>query len=232
MADLKKVSTKKLKDAVDKIAPQLPEEAVVIVGARQVKDGQVEVEFLQNRSLNGSRVNVLAALNEGDKRFNNGRQTMRVWSIVSALGFNNTFPTVGVTLEEVKAACEGLEAEQRVSILTPVTEMKIAGKLTAPKIVVLETIDKNELPKAVREVMDDAEAPQEYKDRYILQTKEGVKIVDTFGNTVYRVHQMDVIDRPDVLVEGKQLITDFNNKKANAGQTTNVLQNAHADLAD
>lgn len=222
MAELKKVSKDKLKDAVNKVAPQLSEDAVFVAGARNIKDDQIEIEFVQNRNVGGRPVNLLAVLNEGDGRFNTGRFTMRVWMMVNALGFNKTFSSLGTTFEEIQTACEGLTGDQRVAVLKPVSEITINGVTKPVKIACLETVDIEELPKSIRDLMNDPEGNEEYKDRYRLQTPQGVKIVDAFGNQVYRRFELSTGERADVLVDGKQLITDYNKSKGKA-KTADVL---------
>jgi hypothetical protein len=232
MADLKKVSKAKLKEAVNKIAPQLSEDAVFVAGARNIKDDQIEIEFVQNRNVGGRAVSLLAVLNEGDKRFNTGRFTMRVWSIVSALGFNNSLKSLGISFEEIQKACNGLTDDQRVAVLTPVTEITINGVTKPVKIACLETVDIEELPKSIRELMQDPEGNPDYQDRYRLQTPQGVKIVDAHGQQVYRRFELSTGERADILVEGKQLITDYNKGKGKSASTKDVLKSLAGSLTD
>ena len=220
---LKTVKKDKLKDAVNKHKDNLPETTVFVVGARPIKNGQVEVEFAQNRNLAGRRANLLALLNEGDERFNNGKTLMRVWTMVNALGFTKLFGKLdGIDFNDVVEACKEADDDQRVAILKPVATINIDGVQKAVKIVCRETVSMDELPKSIRENLKDPEVSDEIKDRYILQTggKDSTKIVDEFGNTVYRTFSLGLGDEEDILVANKQLASDYKEKSKSAKKST------------
>jgi hypothetical protein len=231
---LKKVKRDKLKEAVAKHAETLPEKMVIVVGARGIKNGQVEVEFAQNRNLAGQgRINVLGLLNAGDDRFNTGKTLMRVWTMVSLLGFKNLFGDLdGIDMEEVFTECKKLGEDERIALLKPVATINVDGVQQALKIVCRETINIEDLPKSIKEQMKDGDVDDDIKQRYILQTggDKSQKIVDEFGNTVYRTFSLEVGSVEDILVPGKQLKSDYDSKKASKSTTKDALKDIEKDL--
>ena len=229
MGTFKIVSRETLKESVNAVAPKLPETAVFVAGARQIKNGQVEFEFAQSRSLMGRRASVLALLNEGDGRFNSGRTTMRVWLMANPEGFKSTFGEL-FDVEEVFKLCTTLKDNERVAVLKQANTINVNGTNYPVKIVAKETIEVDKLPKAIRELIQDPTANDEYKNRYILQTKDGDLICDAFGNKVYRHYTLSYGDDQDVLVQDKMLLSDFL-KKPSKEVTDDVLASASKDLA-
>lgn len=229
---MKKVNKEQLKEAVNKVAPQLPENVVFIAAARQIKNGQIECEFVQSRSLAGRKTSMLALLNQGDARFNSGRTTMRVWSMVNVESFKAVFGEIeGLDFAAVAEAIKTCTTDERISILKQVENINVNGLVQPVKIVCLETIDVATLPKSIREQLADENVSDEIKARYILQTKEGESIVDERGNKVYRRYELAYGDAQDVLVEGKVLVSELAKKEAGVSSTkaTNALISALAD---
>ena len=234
---LKKVNKNMLKESVAKNAPNLSEKAVFIVGARAIKNGQIEVEFAQHRALAGRKANLFGMLNEGDKRFNSGKTTMRVWLMVNETGFKNIFRDIkDLDFSEVVKECRKLEDDERVAILKPVETINVSGTEYPVKIICKETIETSKLPKSIRELVEDEGAEEEYKQRYILQTggEDSERIVDEFGNIVYRYYELDYGDSEDSLVENKILHSEFKERKNKSTEKStkenSVLENMEKDL--
>lgn len=229
---MKKVTKLKLKEIVIAAAPQLPESVVFIAGMRGIKNGQREIEFVQSRTMAGRKASLLALLNEGDKRFNSGRTTMRVWLMISEKGFNNVFGAIeGFDFAKASAMCEDLAEDERVALLLQAETINVNGVMQPIKIVCKETIEVEELPKSIREQLENEDLSEEIKGRYILQTAEGDLIVDKSGNKVYRRYELSYGDDEDVLVADKQLLSDHAKKLAKVG-TTSTASKAKNILAD
>jgi len=232
---MKKVTKEQLKNAVNEIAPKLPEDVVFVAGMRTIKDGQTEFEFVQSRSLAGRKVSLLALANEGDKRFNTGKNTMRAWMMFNESGFKSLFGTIeGFDFTKAKELALTATADERVGVFAQVKTINVNGINQPLKIVCKETTDINQLPKSIKEQIADANVSQDIKDRYILQTgpqangKESVRIVDQYGNTVYRRYELSYGTDEDVLVEGKVLATELNNTNS-VSTTASTLAGALAE---
>lgn len=209
----KKVTTReKLLEAVKAAAPQLGEDVIFIAGARKIKNDQMELEFVQSRPLAGRKASLLALLNQGDSRFNTGKITMRVWLMVNLAGVNDLFRDSGINFNEVAETVKTLKDGEVVAILKQVKSIYVGGANQAVKIVCKETVVVDELPKSIRDVINDPDAPQEYKDRYILQNGSDDLIVDNFGNKVYRHFELSYGAVEDVLVSDKMLASEFAKK--------------------
>lgn len=229
----KKVTTReKLLDAVKQAAPQLGEDVVFVAGARKIKNDQMELEFVQSRPLAGRKASLLAMLNEGDARFNTGRITMRVWLMANQIGLANLFAESGINFAEVAETIKGLKDEEVCAILAQVKTINVAGVQQPIKIVCKETVTVDELPKSIRDVINDPDAKQEYKDRYILQNGKDDVIVDAFGNKVYRHFELTYGQAEDVLVADKMLQSEYAKKLAKGTETksaSNVLGSVLAE---
>ena len=226
---IQKTTRTTLLEAVKKSAPQLAENVVFLAGARKIKNNQMEIEFVQSRALNGRKASLFALFNEGDNRFNSGRTTMRVWLMVNLQGCKTLLGHEGIDFDEVQKQVLECSNDEIVAILSQVSTVNVAGALQPVKIVCKETVTSSELPKSIREVIEDKEANPEYKARYILQTGEGDKIVDEFGNTIYRYFELSYGEDKDVLVDNKQLQSDFSKKlssEVSSTSTESVLGNA------
>ena len=214
-----------LLEAVKKFAPQLPENVVFLAGARKIKNDQMEIEFVQSRALNGRKASLFALFNEGDKRFNSGRTTMRVWLMVNLQGCKTLLAHEGIDFDEVQKQVLDCSNEEIVAILSQVSTVNVAGALQPVKIVCKETITVADLPKSIREVIEDEDANPEYKSRYILQTGDNDLIVDEFGNRIYRHFALSYGADEDVLVENKQLQSDYAKKLSqDTGSTSNSTE--------
>lgn len=216
-----------LKNKVNEVAPKLPENVVFIAGLRQIKDGQIQVEFAQSRALAGRKASMLALLNSGDARFNSGRTLMRVWLMVNVAGFAETF---GIDLAEAAALAKTAGEDEVVGLFQQAETITVNGVKHPVKIVCKETVVIDELPKAIREQIQNPDVEEEIKNRYILQTAEGDRIVDEFGNPVYRRYELTYGTDEDVLVSNKILASELAKKAVGATQTTSgVLNSALAD---
>lgn len=224
---MKVVKRDELKNKVNEVAPKLPENVVFIAGLRQIKGGQVQVEFAQSRSLAGRKASVLALLNAGDARFNSGRTLMRVWLMVNPEGFKETF---GTDIAEAVTLSKTAGEDEVVGMFQVAESINVNGVKQPVKIVCKETIDVETLPKSIREQIQSADVSDEIKNRYILQTKEGDRIVDSLGNVIYRRYELSYGEDTDVLVENKVLASEL--AKTASGQTvtaTNALAGVLAD---
>lgn len=224
---MKVVKREELKELVNKTAPKLPENVVFVAGLRQIKNGQVQVEFAQSRSLAGRKASMLALLNAGDARFNSGRTLMRVWLMVNPEGFKETF---GIDITEAVTQSKTAGEDEVVGLFQQADSITVNGIKQPVKIVCKETIEVESLPKSIREQLQSVDATDEIKNRYILQTKEGDRIVDSLGNVIYRRFELSYGEDTDVLVEGKVLASELAKKAS--GQTVNtdnVLKNVLAD---
>lgn len=224
----KKVTTReKLKEAVQTAAPQLGEDVIFIAGARKIKNDQMELEFVQSRPLAGRKASLLAMLNEGNKLFSTGRITMRVWLMANEVGLSNLFAESGINFAEVAETIKGLKDQEVCAILTQVKTINVAGVQQPIKIVCKETVSVDELPKSIRDVINDPDAKQEYKDRYILQNGKDDLIVDAFGNKIYRHFELTYGQAEDVLVADKMLQSEYAKrlaKETTAKSTDSVLK--------
>lgn len=214
---MKLVKRDELKNKVNEVAPKLPETTVFIAGLRQIKAGQVQVEFAQSRSLAGRKASVLALLNAGDARFNSGRTLMRVWLMVNPEGFKETF---GIDIAEAVTLSKTAAEDEVVGMFQMAESINVNGVKQPVKIVCKETIDVESLPKSIREQLQNPDVSDEIKNRYILQTKEGDRILDSLGNVIYRRYELSYGEDTDVLVENKVLASEL--AKTATGQTSTV----------
>lgn len=226
---MKKLSKEQLKNAVNEVAPKLGEDVVFIAGMREIKNGQTEFEFVQSRNLAGRRTSLLALANEGDKRFNAGKNTMRTWMMFNATGFTNLFGNIeGFDFAKAQELAKTASADERIGVFAQVKTINVNGVKQPLKIVCKETTDVNQLPKSIREQILDPNVSQDIKDRYILQTggAESVLVVDQYGNKVYRRYELSYGTDEDVLVEGKVLATELDTAPKS---TTSALASALAE---
>ena len=224
---LKKTTREKLLQAVKLAAPQLAENVVFLAGARKIKNDQMEIEFVQNRALAGRKASMLALFNEGDDRFNSGRTTMRVWLMVNLAGCISLLGHTGIDFNKLAEEVKTLSDDEIIAVLAQVKTVMVAGVQQPVKIVCKETVLTDNLPKSIREIVTDENAPEEYKNRYILQNGKDDLIVDEFGNKIYRHFELTYGDVEDELVTGKMLQSDYAKKLANTSEeksTENVLK--------
>lgn len=223
----------KLKEAVDKIKDTLPENVVVLVSLKKIKnDGagnpQVQLEVLQSRALGGRTISLLAALNAGDKRFSSSRTAMRIWSMVNEKGFNEVFGELdGFNFKEAYDMAVKAGEDEVVGIMKQIQTVNVGGVKYPAKIVCIETTDINELPKSIREQMLDPDVEDELKERNILQTggENSEHIVDSLGNKIYRRYDLQYGEAKDVMIEGKMLASEQKKpaKKTTADMLNGVL---------
>lgn len=243
--DLKTVNREQLKATVNKVAPQLKENVIFIAGARKIKNNQIEIEFVQHRQLNGRKTSILSLLNQGDERFNSSTGiTMRDWLMVNTASLASVFPSV-FTPEMVKSlekALEGIKEGDKTSIIAlfkQVTAIRDAkGVDHIMRIRVFETTNVEKLPKSIRETILDGNAPQEYKDRYILQTggENNERLLDDQGRTIYRVYALaygrDENDKAiqDDLIGSYTRASEFSKTDTVKSQGNDVLEMANITL--
>ena len=219
---IKKVTRDEVKAFVDQNASKLPENAIIIAAARKIKNGQVELEFVQNRTLGGRTTSILSLLNAGDSRFASSGTTMRVWLMVDPKNLKEVFPA-SFSDEDVKlisdlvSKMDERDSKNAISIFRVANVVRDRGVDYTPRIIAIETTDVDELPKSIREIMNDPNQPQEYKNRYILQTggENSEEIVSEDGKRVYRRYELvfgrDLNDSrlQDRMLEGKMLNSEF-----------------------
>lgn len=221
---MNKVKREQLKEAVNKTAPKLPENVVFIAGMRAIKNGQVQVEFAQSRSLAGRKASVLALLNAGDARFNTGRTLMRAWLMVNEEGFTEAFGEIpNFNFKEAATLAQTATEDEVVAIFAQAETINVHGIKEAIKIVCKETIRVADLPKSIREQLENPDVAEDIKNRYILQTAQGEKIVDEHGNPVYRHYVLSYGSDEDVLVENKILASDLAKKAAGVPATAQSI---------
>lgn len=233
----------KLTKMVQTVILALPETTVFLSALRKIKNDQIEVEFVQSRTLAGRRASIIGALNQGDDRFSSGRTTMRVWTKVTEEGFNASFPGIkdqeGNDFNFAEAAKLALTAggDERIAIFLPVTSVMLNGVLKDFQITAMETVEVEELPKSIRDQITNPDVDDAIKNRYILQTgerngKASEHIVDKHGQTVYRWYQLDTTDRTDTLIADKYLVSDLAKKATNTAApktASSVLASALAE---
>lgn len=234
---MKTVAKEVVKNKVNEIIGDLGENVVVLVSLRKIKNDkegnpQVQLEVAQSRSLSGGRVTLLAALNAGDKRFNSGRTTMRVWPMVNKKGFNQVFGAIeDFDFDEAyKMAVKAGDGEV-VAIMKQIETVNVNGINHPAKIVCIETTDVNKLPKNIREQMLDEDVDQDIKERNILQTggENSEHIVDEIGNKIYRRYDLQYGDAKDEMIENKVLLSELTSNKAKVETTASKLENALRD---
>lgn len=219
----------KLKEAVDAIKDSLPEDVVVLVSLKKIKNDaagnpQVQLEVLQSRALGGRTISLLAALNAGDKRFNSSRTTMRIWSMVNEKGFNEVFGEIpGFNFKEAYDKAVSAADDEVVGLMKQIKTVNVGGVKYPAKIVCIETTDIDTLPKSMRDQMNDPDVEDEIKERNILQTggDNSEHIVDSLGNKIYRRYDLQYGEAKDVMIEGKMLASD--QKKPAKQSTEDVL---------
>lgn len=225
MANLKKVNKEALKNAVNTQLEKVTEEhQVVIVGARVIKDGRLELEFAQSRKLRNRKASVLALLNKGDARFNsNTRQVVRIWHMITLEGAKEAF---GIDFQPIHDAAQGIAEDERIMPMYVIDKFFAEGEEFKLNIRVRETTDVARLPKTMRE---DIAANNQYANNHKLLSPTGPNnelepVVDENGNFVYRWNELDYIkegqDIDDELVQGKLPLSRYNEQLASAkGQT-------------
>lgn len=188
---------------------------VVVTGVRLVmnnktgKKESLEFEFLQNRTLEGKEMNVLALLHKGDDRWNSGLTKMRVWSTVE---IESAIDVLGLPKDFVNSLVEQgatLKDGERLAIMRPIETINTPQGLQVIKIICNETTNKNRLPEAIKRQL---EGP--YADRYILQAPTGENkalenVVDADGNTIYRWFTFGTEKQKDVLIPNKLSLSRY-----------------------
>lgn len=225
MSNLKKVNKEALKNAVNtQLEKVTTENEVVIVGARVIKDGRLELEFAQSRKLRNRKVSVLALLNKSDERFNaNTRQVVRVWHMIMIQDANEAF---NLDFQPIHDAAQGMADDERIMPMWKIEKFFAEGEEFQLNIRVRETTDIARLPKSMRE---DIAANNQYAANHKLLSPTGPNnelepVVDANGNFVYRWNDLDYI-KPgesidDELIEGKLPLSRYNEQLAAAkGQT-------------
>lgn len=236
MSTYQKVDKTVLKDAVNKQLENLvSEKEVVIAGARLIKDGRLELEFVQSRKLRNSKISVLALLNKGDDRFNlNNRQIVRVWHMITLEGAKEAF---GFDFQPIADAAQGLTDSQRVMVMAKIQKFFAEGQTYELNIRVRETTDVAKLPKSMRE---DIEANNQYAENHKLQSPTGPNnelepVVDENGKFVYRWNELDYITPgesvEDELVQGKKPLSRYNEMFAKANSSESIAQPQTVNMA-
>ena len=229
---MKTVQKEVVKAKIDQIIGELPENVVVLASMRKIKNDasgnpQVQLEVVQSRSLGSGRTSLLAALNAGDKRFNSGRTTMRVWPMINKKGFEQVFGEIeGFDFDTAYELAVKAKEGEVVAIMAQVETVKVNGLNHPAKIVCIETTDINELPKSMREQMLDEDVDQDIKDRNILQTggDKSEKIVDEIGNTIYRRYDLQYGEAKDIMIANKVLISELTKKRSEKETTSDKLK--------
>jgi len=222
------IKREELKNKVNVVAPKLPEDVVFVAAMRAIKGGQVQIEFAQSRSLTGRRVSVLALLNQGDARFNSGRTLMRTWLMVNEEGFKAVFGDIpDFDFKAAQEAAKTASEDEVVAIFAQAKTINVNGVNHPVKIVCKETTNVEDLPKSIREQIQNPDVSDDIKNRYILQTKDGDKIVDELNNTIYRRYELSYGADDDVLVENKVLQSEL---AKTASGTVNKTADALKDV--
>jgi len=223
------IKREELKNKVNVVAPKLPEDVVFVAAMRAIKGGQVQIEFAQSRSLTGRRVSVLALLNQGDARFNSGRTLMRTWLMVNEEGFKAVFGDIeGFNFKEASEAAKTASEDEVVAIFSQAKTINVNGVNHPVKIVCKETTNVEDLPKSIREQIQNPDVSDDIKNRYILQTKDGDKIVDELNNTIYRRYELSYGTDDDVLVENKVLQSELVKTASGTKTTADALKDVLA----
>ena len=225
------VTNEKLTQASNDVIEKHPN-VVVVTGARFVmnnatgKKDSIEFEFLQQRTLEGRQMNVLALLHTGDKRWNSGVTKMRVWSTVTDDGAIKVLGLPEDFVASLKEQAAQLKDGERLAIMRPINTINTPEGPKQIKIICNETTDVSRLPKAIQSQLEG-----QYASRYMLQAPTGENgelenIVDEKGNKVYRWFTFGTADQKDVLVANKTSLSRF---LENEGQ---VDSNLGASLTD
>lgn len=240
----KKVKKEIVKKIIDENAPKLSEDTIIIASARKIKNGQAELEFVQNRPLAGRTSSFLSLLNAGDSRFKPSGTTMRVWALVGLANLERVFPA-SFTEEDVKILQKEVEAmeerdkENVIQIFRKVSVLRDdRNQDCIPRIIAIETDDVEKLPKSIRDLMKDPDTPQEYKDRYILQTggEDSEEIVTEEGKRVYRRYELvygKTLNDPnmqDRLLPGKMLKSEYIKSYGDVTARLNSTKSHEADV--
>lgn len=214
MSSFKKVNKDVLRKAVNENLGQLaPKEEVVIVGARQIKDGRLELEFAQSRNLRNAKTSVLALINAGDDRFNsNNKQVVRVWHLVTLDGAKAAF---GFSFEDLHKATEGLGADERVLVMWDIKKFFADNKEYKLNIRVKESTNPLKLIKDLKLCEGDIE---NYELKFYNKKEEKYEnLVNKKGEIIYQWAILDYEDlniksfKDDLLIKHKFLISEFYN---------------------
>lgn len=199
---------------------------VVITGVRAVnnslsgKKDTLEFEFLQKRYLEGSNINVLGLLNQGDSRFNDGSARMRVWAPVTPKSAQAILGIPEETANMLLEAASKLQDDERIALMTVISQINTPiGKLGI-KIVCHETTNKNALSDSIKEQLE-----TQYRDRYVAQRyvkqADGTRVLEdaveaTTGKTVYRWFTLGTEKEADSLIPNKVAISKYDAEDSDA----------------
>jgi hypothetical protein len=221
-----------LKDLVAKTVkePKIAVGSLFLAGVSRAKDykgrAQMMLEIVQKKNLRSgsSKVNIMALANIGDERFNSGVRAVRVWLKVTAEGFDTLFPEFSVKGAAIEELVQKLAKDETVMIFGEKIKAINIGEET-PAVPYVRVVQFSEgtndgLPEKLTDILEkDENAVTEEEAAYVnglrMQTAEGVAIVDDFGNQVYETTMLSYGEEDNIIIS-KQLLTDFEAKKARA----------------
>ena len=223
------VSKDNLKKAVDtQLEGLTPNNEIVIVGARLIKDGRLELEFAQFRTLKSRAKSALSVINKGDKRFDiNKPKVYRVWNMVTVEGATEAF---GIDFQPIADQAANLKPDERLVIMIAVKQIAVDGELYDINISVKETTSIKKLPKSAQE---DIKNNSQYADRYELRfpndNGELENVVDSeTGDIVYRWNELEYLvpgqTIDDMLVDNKTSASQYiEDVTGNVSQSINIM---------
>lgn len=208
---LKKVNKDALKNAVNTQLEQVTKEnEVVIVGARVIKDGRLELEFAQSRKLRLNKISESSLLNKGNVSFTNARQVVRVWHKITLEDAKEAF---GIDFQPVHDAAQGMKDDERIMPMYVIDKFFAEGEEFQLNIRVKESTNPLKLYKDLNS--DDIDIENYELKVYHEKKQKYENVVNKKGKIIY---QWSILDfqyigsngfKDDSLIKNKFLISEF-----------------------
>lgn len=216
----KKELLTEVREAVEASIAKKVKSIAFVAGITRAKDyngeAQMMLEIVHLKQKGTSdRVNLLAAFNAGDNRFQNDLRTLRTWIKVTKQGFKDVLPEVDekVDIDEVHKAVSKLKDDQVVSVFQRIKHFTIGEEKVKVNLVARQYSDRSEpgFPKNISHILDKDSEDRTEEEELILssasmKTKlkdsdELVNLVDNLGRQVYEEIAMGAPDEEDKIIE-------------------------------
>lgn len=201
-----------LKQAVNtQLAEVSPNDEIVIVGARNIKDGSLELEFAQSRKLRNSKQSVLSILNKGDVIFAfNNKQIVRVWHIFTLADAKEAF---GMDFADIDEVAKVIKENERVAVMYVIEKFFADGNEFRLNLRVKESTDPLKLYKDLNS--DEIDIGNYELKVYHEKEQKYENVVNKKGKIIYQWAILDFQDavsnsfQDDSLIKNKFLISEF-----------------------
>jgi glycerol-3-phosphate cytidylyltransferase-like family protein len=225
MSNLKPMKRADLTEAINKRKGDLIKDIFMITSFRPTKDNTIQVEVCQNRLLAGKKQTLLGALNKSNAKFGNDTTLLFDWLILEPEDFKKVFPTVNITLDELKAVAAkwqpGMPSGKQAEVfakLEIVDKVVVDGEDRTPVIIVTE-VTHSELMNGDFFTGDNAAEKAENvveNGSAVMRTGSGEDaeflVHPETGDKIYRFTRTEFKENnpKDTIIAGKMPMSQFN----------------------